>query len=271
MSMIDNGLGQLDCLEATRKRFVQSASETTLRVRDKSREPRKDAQSHLSQCDLHDLRNFLCAIATSAELMTQDTESGSTGKSRINLIVVAARNAIRLVQSEGEPRGTSAPQLLGPEAVVGETVAVLETFRGPKTELNCALDNDVPPLAMDTADLQRIVMNLFINACQAIGDTTGSISLTLQPALQTGLPCALLEVVDTGIGMDPATVSKIFQTHFTTKRNGHGLGLATVKDIVEKYDGTLAVESTEGVGTKFTVHIPCETTAIVETRTGGLR
>ena len=144
-----------------------------------------------------------------------------------------------------------------PSDVVRETVAFLESFRGPQILANYTLDKEIPSLAVGVSNLQRIVMNLYINACQAIGSKPGTITITLRTALSSGKRYVSLEVTDTGPGMDPETMTKIFLPEFTTKTNGQGLGLATTDDIVRKHGGSLRVRSSKGNGAAFTVLLPC--------------
>lgn len=101
--------------------------------------------------------------------------------------------------------------------------------------------------------INQVIMNLVVNAIDAIEDS-GSI------AIRTGVAddSAFIEIADTGSGMAPELLQKIFQQGFTTKPMGagSGLGLALSKDIMEKHQGHIAVESVEGKGSKFTIWIP---------------
>jgi len=113
-------------------------------------------------------------------------------------------------------------------------------------------------------------MNLVINAAEAIGDRAGLITVRTRPVGANGQslgrdwesaeirqgPQVLLEVRDTGCGMDEATKAKIFDPFFTTKFTGRGLGLAAVSGIVRGHKGALKVESTPGMGSSFSILLP---------------
>jgi CheY-like chemotaxis protein len=118
--------------------------------------------------------------------------------------------------------------------------------------------------------MRQVVMNLVINASEAIGDATGTITLTtgvrqltnayltttyLTPDLPSG-SYIYLEVTDTGCGMDAATLARIFEPFFTTRFTGRGLGLSAVLGIVRGHRGALQVQSEPGRGTTFTIFIP---------------
>jgi len=136
--------------------------------------------------------------------------------------------------------------------------------------LRLNLPADLPAVEVDTAQAQQVVMNLVINAAQAIGDSRGLISIRTRAmdldaaaiaaewgnaGLRPGAHVCL-EVRDTGCGMDEATKARIFDPFFTTKPAGRGLGLASVAGIVRAHNGALKVESEPGRGSVFTVAIP---------------
>jgi signal transduction histidine kinase len=125
---------------------------------------------------------------------------------------------------------------------------------------------EVPLVSADPGQLHQIMINLMVNAAQAIGDKIGRITVTLDTA-----PGALLEggpgaagtavhvsVADTGCGMDEATRQRIFEPFFTTKHvgEGTGLGLSVVHGIIAQHGGRITVESHPGEGTRFDVYLP---------------
>jgi CheY-like chemotaxis protein len=123
---------------------------------------------------------------------------------------------------------------------------------------------DLPAVLADGTQLKQILFNLCINARDAMPNG-GNLKLTaahataaeLGPHNATG-PHVRLSVADTGTGMPPEVLTKIFEPFFTTKEagKGTGLGLATVRNLVQKHDGVIAVESTVGVGTTFHIYLP---------------
>jgi CheY-like chemotaxis protein len=117
------------------------------------------------------------------------------------------------------------------------------------------------PLHADAGQLEQVVMNLVVNAREAITGPGWIAVRTRLEAASTGDEHApygyvVIEVEDSGAGMSAATRARIFEPFFTTKERGTGLGLATVRSIVEGLRGTIALESAPGRGTRFGVHLP---------------
>jgi CheY-like chemotaxis protein len=135
--------------------------------------------------------------------------------------------------------------------------------------LKTDLGKNLPLAPGNASRLRQIVMNLVINASEAIGEKDGVITVTTAhekctedggSGQATGLPrgnCVRLEVSDTGSGMTEATRAKIFDPFFSTKFAGRGMGLAVVKGIVRDHGGFIHLASTPGMGTTFRVLLPC--------------
>ena len=113
------------------------------------------------------------------------------------------------------------------------------------------LDPELPNVRLDRETFRSAVLNLLINAVQAM-DTGGQMVIRTRAA---GLG-VILELIDTGPGMDPETLAKVFRAFYTTKQGGSGLGLPTARKIVEAHGGTIDVESAPGRGTKVTIWLP---------------
>jgi signal transduction histidine kinase len=111
---------------------------------------------------------------------------------------------------------------------------------------------NVPNIMGDPEFLRSVFNNLFINAVQAMGTEGGHLNIKISP--ENGF--VKFEVTDTGGGIPPENLSKIFEPYFSTKETGTGLGLAIVQKIVDLHNGTIAVTSPNGEGTKFTVKLP---------------
>jgi signal transduction histidine kinase len=110
----------------------------------------------------------------------------------------------------------------------------------------------VPPVVGDRESLRSLFTNLIINGMQAMEGAGGSLRI----GLTSFDGRARVTVADTGAGIDPAHIEKIFEPYYSTKETGTGLGLAIARKAVEDHDGTIAVESTPGHGTTFTVELP---------------
>lgn len=113
---------------------------------------------------------------------------------------------------------------------------------------------NVPKVLGDPEFLRSVFNNLFINALQAMENAGGHLSIKIYPD-EVG-SFVNFEVSDTACGISPENIAKIFEPYFSTKETGTGLGLAIVQKIVDIHNGTIAVESKEGEGTKFTVKLP---------------
>lgn len=111
---------------------------------------------------------------------------------------------------------------------------------------------DVPQIMGDPEFLRSVFNNLFINGVQAMGGDGGKLTVKISPDGDF----VRFEVSDTGSGISPENLTKVFEPYFSTKETGTGLGLAIVQKIVELHTGTIDVESAEGEGTKFTVRLP---------------
>jgi signal transduction histidine kinase len=124
-----------------------------------------------------------------------------------------------------------------------------------KMELKSA--GEIPPALGDAESLRSVFTNLFLNAVQAInGDGGGQLTITL--AAEEANQRARVDITDTGPGIPPEHISKVFEPYFSTKETGTGLGLAIVKKAIDDHGGTITVISKQGTGTTFTITLPTE-------------
>ena len=155
--------------------------------------------------------------------------------------------------------------------LVEEMAHLLRSGISKKAALRLDLDRDAPPVRGDATQIRQIVMNLIINASEAIGERSGvdrardRLALVSRAETWTGFRLGeppqegryvYLEVSDTGCGMDDETQRRIFEPFFTTKFTGRGLGLAAVLGIVRGHKGALRLRSEPGRGTTFRVFFP---------------
>jgi two-component system cell cycle sensor histidine kinase/response regulator CckA len=153
--------------------------------------------------------------------------------------------------------------------LVEEMLKLLKISISKHVVLKTDLPKDLPAVRGDAPQLRQVVMNLVINASEAIGDKDGVIRVTLsrtapgQDLVSNGAAnlregdYLRLEVSDTGSGMEEETKARIFDPFFTTKFTGRGLGLAMVQSIVRDHGGAINVVSAPGQGTKFEIYLPC--------------
>ncbi len=139
--------------------------------------------------------------------------------------------------------------------VIKESLRIVEPEAAEKNVTISVIEHEgVPKVMGDPEFLRSVFNNLFINALQAMESRGGHLNIKISPT-DDGR-CVAFEVADTGGGISPENLSKIFEPYFSTKETGTGLGLAIVQKIVDVHHGTIDVESSEGEGTKFTVKLP---------------
>ncbi|MCU0412573.1 MAG: response regulator, partial [Bacteroidetes bacterium] len=152
-----------------------------------------------------------------------------------------------------------------------ENLHLLEISIPKSVKITFTLQDDLWDVEADPGQMQQLVMNLILNAGEAIGDKPGTIHLrTHMQEIEAGDgtwsggtrdPLAggryiVLECEDTGVGMDEETMNRIFDPFFTTKFTGRGLGLSAVQGIIRGHNGGLKVQSKRGAGTTFTIALP---------------
>ncbi|GIU81887.1 MAG: sensor histidine kinase [Acidobacteria bacterium] len=120
-------------------------------------------------------------------------------------------------------------------------------------EINFSCANETPEIMGDEQALRSVFNNLFINAIQAMTEKGGTLTISVAPDSEGFVK---IEVADTGIGIPPENLPKIFEPYFSTKETGTGLGLAIVERFVNEHKGKITVESELGKGTKFTLRLP---------------
>jgi CheY-like chemotaxis protein len=145
------------------------------------------------------------------------------------------------------------PDVISLNDVVVGMSSLLERLIGEGITIELELDHDLKPTEADRSKLDQVLLNLVVNARDAMA---GSGTVTIATRNEGDL--VVLEVSDTGIGMEDATANRIFEPFFTTKDagKGTGLGLSTVYGIITQTGGTIDVRSTPSVGTTFTVRLP---------------
>jgi signal transduction histidine kinase/CheY-like chemotaxis protein len=220
----------------------------------------------------HDFNNMLTSILGNANLALMDTPEGLPAQDCLREVIKSSQRAADLCGQmlAYSGRGRFLIEAVHLSTLVRETAGMLELSVSKRARLELKLANDLPPVEADATQLRQVVMNLVINASEAIERKDGVITVTtsvqrcdqdfLEEAIAVdALPegdYVLLEVSDNGCGMDAATQEKIFDPFFTTKFTGRGLGLAAVLGIVRGHGGTIRVQSQPQAGTTFTILLP---------------
>ena len=220
----------------------------------------------------HDFNNILMAILGNADLALTSIPKTSLARSSLNEIVNAATTAADLARQMLAYSGRSDYEILPLDLnrVVVELTHMLEVSISKKAVLKFRLADKLPLIVADAAQIRQVLMNLITNASEAIGDSSGVISITTGAMYcdaayinTTELTSDIsenmyvyIEVSDTGCGMDESVKSQLFEPFFTTKFTGRGLGLSSVLGIIRGHNGAIKVYSEPGEGTTFKVLFP---------------
>jgi PAS domain S-box-containing protein len=218
----------------------------------------------------HDLNNTLLPILALSGLVMQQMPEGSNEREDLETVVKASRHGRDLVQRilafSRSQDGVRARVDLA--AIARQSLQMLRPTI-PATVLIKEEIEEVPLTFADAGQLQQVIVNLVTNSLQAIGNGMGIITVRLSPrqrgnTSRSGADLICLEVVDTGCGMDAATVDRIFEPFFTTKGvgEGTGLGLSVVHGIVTDHGGRIEVNSQPSKGTQFTIFLPVRKSAV---------
>ena len=219
----------------------------------------------------HDFNNLLTAVLGNAELALAELPPAAAARESVEQIQKAGLHAAELTRQmlAYAGRGSIAMQRVSLREVVRDMAQLLGASISKRHALILDLDASLPAVAADPAQVRQIAMNLVINASEAIGAREGVVTVSaaaLGPGEDVSGDLAigdispgshvLLEVTDTGGGMDTAILPRIFDPFYTTKFAGRGLGLAAVLGIVRRHGGTLRVRSRPGAGSTFSVLLP---------------
>ncbi|HEX7980830.1 MAG TPA: ATP-binding protein [Gemmatimonadaceae bacterium] len=210
----------------------------------------------------HDFNNLLCAILGYADLALGAESDPSSTRDDIEEIRKAAQRAAQLTKQllAFGRRQIRRPTRVDVDAVVRDTDRLLTQLLGEHIQLTVHAGARGAVVHMDPSELDQILVNLVVNARDAMAQGGVVTIETSRSRLATDHGQAefvLLTVSDTGAGIDDGTMPHIFEPFFTTKgEKGNGLGLSTVYGIVEQNGGRIEVDSTVGVGTRFSIHLP---------------
>ena len=220
----------------------------------------------------HDFNNILMAIIGNADLALMRINKESPIAENLHRIEQAAAKAADLAKQmlAYSGKGKFVIEDIDLNLLVEEMLYMLEISISKKAVLRFNPYQSLPSVEADATQIRQIMMNLVINASEAIGDRSGVIAITtgcmdcdrsylsnvwLDDNLTDGL-YVYLEIADSGCGMDKDTMAKLFDPFFTTKFTGRGLGMAAVLGIVRGHKGAIKVYSEIGKGTTFKILLP---------------
>src|SRR5262249_15982284 len=230
---------------------------------------------------IHEIKNHLSTLGLNLQLLAEDFQDPQNQRERRALersqrlqgecqrLVEVSNDFLRFARIKELDF-----QLTALGEVVGELLDFFEpTARQAQIEIKSYLPADLPRVKIDRELFKQALLNLLLNAQQAMPGG-GQVTIQAKPIAECGLrftdsnaekgqsairnPQSAIElcVIDTGKGMRPEVVAKVFKPVFSTRPGGTGLGLATTRKIIEAHGGTIQVESAEGRGTKFTLRLP---------------
>ena len=218
----------------------------------------------------HDFNNLLMAIMSNAELAALELPAGGAAAAHIEEIKSASRRARSLTQQllAFSRKQMLQPKVLDPNHVVTDSEQILRRLIGETITMSVALDPAVGRVRADQGQLAQVLINLAVNARDAMSgggqlwiETLNRDVSAVEARTHRGLRegrYVVIQVRDTGVGMDEQTMARIFEPFFTTKPPGQGtgLGLSTAYGIVKQSGGYIAVTSVIGEGSTFTIFLP---------------
>jgi PAS domain S-box-containing protein len=241
---------------------AQDVTDRVLMEREAEKAHRLESVGLLAAGIAHDFNNILMGLVGNISLARATLKPGEKAREMLAVAEAAALRAGALTKqlltfSKG---GAPVKKPLAVRFLLGETATF--ALRGSNVKSVVELPEDLWPVNADEGQIAQVVHNLAINAVQAM-PAGGEIVLRAEnvnvpegfPSLKAG-KYVRVTVRDTGPGIPPGDLLKIFEPYFTTKRKGSGLGLTVCRSIVEKHGGSIAVESTPGAGTAFHIHLP---------------
>jgi signal transduction histidine kinase/CheY-like chemotaxis protein len=220
----------------------------------------------------HDFNNLLTAILGNASLALDFTKEDSPCFQHLRNIETASERAAELANQmlAYSGRGKIVANTIQINQLIEEMGQLLAASIPKKVSVHLRLGSSIPTIDGDPTQIRQVLMNLLINASEAIGEASGTVSIStgveeaaagtidvghLGQTLRAGT-YAKIEIRDDGCGMGMETQNKIFDPFFTTKFTGRGLGLAAVHGIVRGHGGSIHVKSQPGEGTVFSILLP---------------
>ena len=272
-----------DCLVSIGKDItaVKESQEEKARLEAQLRQAQKmEAIGTLAGGISHDFNNILAAMMGYAELVLLNQPEGTRVHHYLDEILNAGDRAKNLVSQilAFSRQGESERKPIQLRPILKESLKLLRASLPATIEIRQDIGTDEGLVLAEPAQIHQIIMNLCTNAAHAMRENGGILEVglhevhtdqdlcTAHPDLRPG-PCVALTVGDTGCGMTPEVLERIFEPYFTTKEKGEGtgLGLAVVHGIVTGYDGVISVKSEPARGSVFKIYLPAIETATPQT------
>ena len=206
----------------------------------------------------HDFNNILQSISSSLELVLDEASPGSATHDIASVGLRSAKRGAYLTHHllSYARKQILRPQLIALPSLLSDIKKLLTRTLGPHIRIHVEADPALPPLHLDAGQLQTALLNLAINAADAMPHS-GTLTIRAAPRRIDGASFVAITVDDTGTGMDEATLAQAADPFFTTKgASGTGLGLSMVQGFAEQSDGTFHIRSTLGQGTEVELRLP---------------
>jgi signal transduction histidine kinase len=210
---------------------------------------------------IHEIKNHLSTLGLNLQLLSEDLQTPQSQRERralerIQRLQVECTHLVDV--SNDFLRFARVQDIDDQPSSLGEVIEELVDFFAPTArqghiEIKCYLPADLPAIRLDRELFKQALLNVILNAQQAMPDGG---QLTIQASTDPAGGRIVLSLIDTGRGMPPDVLARIFRPFFSTKPGGTGLGLATARKIIEAHDGQIAAESEIGKGSKFTITLP---------------
>lgn len=206
----------------------------------------------------HDFNNLLAAILGNAEVAMLDTSLSGSTRYSLEQIDRASRHAAELTRQMVTYSGRPEPgfQPISLAELVEDMVEILRASISRLSRVEFDFEPNLPAVLGEPSQLRQVVMNLLVNASEAMTPHGGVILVSARTQRRGDLARVVLEVADSGAGIPPEYQQRIFDPFFSTKRSGRGLGLAAVRSIVNSHGGAVELESEPGRGSTFRLEFP---------------
>lgn len=209
----------------------------------------------------HELNNYLTTISSNAQLLSRVIEKNQTEKipAKVNSIVDGIDRMKRfttgLMDSSAMETVKASTDIASVIDEVIFFIKPLDKFR--KIKINRDIPEDVPPVEIDLGQINQVIMNLLMNAAEAIEDA-GTVDGTIDVSVRFDDKVLSVVVSDNGPGIPDEIFRNLFKPHITTKKSGHGLGLSTSRRIMENHGGSIEAANKETGGATFNLTLPLE-------------
>jgi nitrogen fixation/metabolism regulation signal transduction histidine kinase len=242
--------------------FNQMAADLKRQRTEIERTQRLEAWADMARQVAHDIKNPLTPIQLSAEHVRRvNIDRGRPLSPALDECVNAILGQVRLLrQISGEfssfaSSPTPHPEPTAVPALVEEVVEPYRTGLTGRIDILVSAAEGLPGVNLDRTLFARALTNVMENALHAMPGN-GRLTIASRQTVADGRPALVVEVTDTGVGMDQEAINKIFEPYFSTKATGTGLGLTIARRNVELNGGTVAVHSERGAGTTVTMTLP---------------